>query len=179
MAKVVTQYVCQSCGASYPRWSGRCEACGAWNTITEEAPRESAPKGLTGKGGRKIEFTGLADESVREAERRVTGIAEFDRVTGGGLVRGSALLIGGDPGIGKSTLLLQVVAALGAPAAGTGAGHSADISVPARGRWRRCGSGPSASASPRRPCISPPRPACVTLSPASTAPTRRRWWSSI
>jgi DNA repair protein RadA/Sms len=128
MAKVVTQYVCQACGASYPRWSGRCEACGAWNTITEEAPRESAPKGLTGKGGRKIEFTGLSDETVREAERRVTGIAEFDRVTGGGLVRGSALLIGGDPGIGKSTLLLQVVAALGAPAAGISAGHSAYIS---------------------------------------------------
>ncbi|HET6221301.1 MAG TPA: AAA family ATPase, partial [Dongiaceae bacterium] len=128
MAKVVAQYVCQACGASYPRWSGRCEACGAWNTITEEAPREAAPKGLTGKGGRKIEFTGLADESVPEAERRVTGIAEFDRVTGGGLVRGSALLIGGDPGIGKSTLLLQVVAALGAPTAGIAAGHSAYIS---------------------------------------------------
>jgi DNA repair protein RadA/Sms len=128
MAKAVAQYVCQACGASYPRWSGRCEACGAWNTITEEAPREAAPKGLTGKGGRKIEFTGLADETVREAERRVTGIAEFDRVTGGGLVRGSALLIGGDPGIGKSTLLLQVVAALGAPTAGNAAGHSAYIS---------------------------------------------------
>ena len=108
MAKPAIQYVCQSCGTSYPRWSGRCEACGEWNSITEEAARESAPKGLSGKGGRKLAFVDLTQSSVEEAERRITGIAEFDRVTGGGLVRGSALLIGGDPGIGKSTLLLQV-----------------------------------------------------------------------
>src|SRR5580765_1790276 len=111
MAKAAANYVCQSCGASYPRWSGRCEACGEWNTIVEEAAREAAPKGLTGKGGRKLEFVDLTAATAEEAERRVTGIAEFDRVTGGGLVRGSALLIGGDPGIGKSTLLLQVAAA--------------------------------------------------------------------
>ncbi|HUL08840.1 MAG TPA: DNA repair protein RadA [Candidatus Acidoferrum sp.] len=120
MAKPAANFVCQSCGASYPRWSGRCEACGEWNTIVEEAARESAPKGLTGKGGRKLEFVDLTQATAEEAERRVTGIAEFDRVTGGGLVRGSALLIGGDPGIGKSTLLLQVAAALGAPKAGAG-----------------------------------------------------------
>ena len=126
MAKSAANYVCQSCGASYPRWSGRCEACGEWNTIVEEAAREAAPKGLTGKGGRKLEFVNLTAATADEAERRVTGIAEFDRVTGGGLVRGSALLIGGDPGIGKSTLLLQVAAALGAPRAG--AGHTAYIS---------------------------------------------------
>jgi len=126
MAKSAATYVCQSCGASYSRWSGRCEACGEWNTIVEEAAREAAPKGLTGKAGRKLEFVDLTQATAEEAERRVTGIAEFDRVTGGGLVRGSALLIGGDPGIGKSTLLLQVAAALGAPKAG--AGHTAYIS---------------------------------------------------
>ncbi|MGH6930417.1 MAG: DNA repair protein RadA, partial [Dongiaceae bacterium] len=126
MAKVAANYVCQSCRASYSRWTGRCEACGEWNTITEEAARESAPKGLTGKGGRKLEFVDLTEPATDEAERRITGIAEFDRVTGGGLVRGSALLIGGDPGIGKSTLLLQVAAAAGAPTAG--AGHTAYIS---------------------------------------------------
>ena len=128
MAKTAATYVCQSCGASYPRWSGRCEACGEWNTITEEAPRDSAPKGLTGKGGRKLEFVDLTQPTTEEAERRVTGIAEFDRVTGGGLVRGSALLIGGDPGIGKSTLLLQVAAAVGSTRAGLAAGHTAYIS---------------------------------------------------
>ncbi|MGH6959243.1 MAG: DNA repair protein RadA, partial [Dongiaceae bacterium] len=115
MAKPAPSYVCQACGASYPRWSGRCESCGEWNTITEEAPREAAPKGLSGKSGRRLDFVGLDDNTVEEAGRRLSGIAEFDRVTGGGLVRGSALLIGGDPGIGKSTLLLQVVAALGRP----------------------------------------------------------------
>ncbi len=128
MAKSAPLYVCQACGASYPRWSGRCEACGEWNSITEEAAREAAPKGLSGKGGRKLDFVGLDDKTVEEAERRLTGIAEFDRVTGGGLVRGSALLIGGDPGIGKSTLLLQVVAALGRQANGRAAAASAYIS---------------------------------------------------
>ncbi len=117
MAKPQPRYVCQACGASHPKWSGRCDACNAWNTITEEAPRETAPKGLGGgRRGHKLDFVGLAGAEA-EAPRRATGIAEFDRVTGGGLVRGSALLIGGDPGIGKSTLLLQVAAALGAPRA--------------------------------------------------------------
>ncbi|HZF33726.1 MAG TPA: DNA repair protein RadA, partial [Candidatus Angelobacter sp.] len=59
MAKPAANYVCQSCGASYPRWSGRCEACGEWNTIVEEAAREAAPKGLTGKSGRKLQFVDL------------------------------------------------------------------------------------------------------------------------
>ena len=112
MAKPSTSFVCQECGASYPRWAGKCEACGAWNAIIEEAPRDSAPKGLgSGKGGRRIEFVGLEGTSA-PPPRRVTGIAELDRVCGGGLVPGSALLVGGDPGIGKSTLLLQAVAAL-------------------------------------------------------------------
>ncbi|HKF63078.1 MAG TPA: DNA repair protein RadA, partial [Dongiaceae bacterium] len=112
MAKAAARYVCQSCGASFPRWSGRCDSCGEWNTIVEEAAAETAPKGLSAGRGRKIDLQPLAGESA-PALRRGSGIAEFDRVVGGGLVKGSALLIGGDPGIGKSTLVLQVAAALG------------------------------------------------------------------
>ena len=111
MARKSTTYVCAECGASHPKWSGRCDACGAWNTLGEEASAEAAPKGL-GKGkGRRIEFVGLIGTEP-QPERRLTGIQEFDRVTGGGLVAGSATLVGGDPGIGKSTLLMQVAAAL-------------------------------------------------------------------
>src|SRR3954469_22252193 len=112
MAKSAARYVCQNCGASTARWGGRCDSCGAWNSIVEEAPREALPKGLSGKKGKGIELVDLGGP-VPETMRRSTGMAEFDRVTGGGLVRGSAILIGGDPGIGKSTLLLQVVVALG------------------------------------------------------------------
>jgi len=112
VAKTTTRYVCQDCGASYPRWAGKCDACGAWNSITEEEPREAMPKGLgNGKGGRKIDFVPLEGVSA-PPPRRQTGIAELDRVCGGGLVPGSCLLVGGDPGIGKSTLLLQAMAAL-------------------------------------------------------------------
>jgi DNA repair protein RadA/Sms len=111
MPRALNQFVCQSCGAAYPKWAGRCEACGGWNSLVEEAVAARAPKGLgTGKA-RKLAFAGL--EGGGDAPpRRLTGIAEFDRVCGGGLVPGTALLIGGDPGIGKSTLLLQIVAAL-------------------------------------------------------------------
>jgi DNA repair protein RadA/Sms len=112
MAKSAAHYVCQNCGASSSKWSGRCDNCGAWNTIVEEVPLESMPKGLSGKKGKGIELIDLGGP-VPDTIRRATNMAEFDRVTGGGLVRGSAILIGGDPGIGKSTLLLQVVAMLG------------------------------------------------------------------
>ena len=111
MAKAKSTYVCQECGATHPKWMGRCDACGAWNSLTEEAVAESAPKGLGGKRGKKIEFVGL-DGHQKDPPRRVAGIAEFDRVLGGGLVPGSAVLVGGDPGIGKSTLLMQVTARL-------------------------------------------------------------------
>lgn len=111
MAKSSTQYVCQSCGAVTNKWAGKCDSCNEWNTLVEEVV-ESTPKGLgTGKG-KKVAFESLEGKS-EEAPRILTGIAELDRVLGGGLVAGSAILIGGDPGIGKSTLLLQVVAALG------------------------------------------------------------------
>ncbi|MBL4721530.1 MAG: DNA repair protein RadA, partial [Alphaproteobacteria bacterium] len=115
MARAKTQFVCQSCGATHARWAGRCDACGGWNTVAEDAAAESAPiggkAGRTTSRGRSLEFVSLDGESP-PAPRRKTGIQEFDRVTGGGLVRGSATLIGGDPGIGKSTLLLQAVAGL-------------------------------------------------------------------
>ena len=111
MAKRENRYVCQECGAVHAKWMGKCEACGAWNTIVEEAVPETAPKGVSGKGGKRLTFLGLEGSSDK-APRRLTGITEFDRVCGGGLVAGSAILVGGDPGIGKSTLLLQVTAAL-------------------------------------------------------------------
>ena len=111
MARNATQYVCQECGATSNKWAGRCDACNAWNTMAEEASSASVPKGLGSKRGRKIEFVGLKGTG-KQPPRRVIGINELDRVTGGGLVPGSALLVGGDPGIGKSTLLLQATAAL-------------------------------------------------------------------
>ena len=115
MARATTQHVCQACGAVHPRWAGRCDACGEWNSIAEEATPDSAPVGgkarATKRAGRNIDFVGL-DGKKQPLPRHKTGIGEFDRVAGGGLVPGSALLIGGDPGIGKSTLLLQAVAGL-------------------------------------------------------------------
>jgi DNA repair protein RadA/Sms len=120
MARAAPRYVCQSCGAAHPRWSGRCEACGAWNTIVEEAPREAVPRGLGAAKGKapagRLEFLPLKG-TADATPRLVTGMAEFDRVCGGGLVPGSALLLGGDPGIGKSTLLLQVAARVAGKAA--------------------------------------------------------------
>ncbi len=112
MARDKTTYICQSCGSSYPKWAGRCEACGGWNSLVEElAPAKNTQFSRKIKSARKIEFSGLSGEE-QEYARLPSGIAEFDRVCGGGLVPGSAILIGGDPGIGKSTLLLQVVAKL-------------------------------------------------------------------
>jgi DNA repair protein RadA/Sms len=113
VAKPSTRFVCQECGAVTMRWVGKCEACGGWNTITEEAQRDEIPKGLSAHKGRHIEFVGLEGVAA-PVSRFTTGIAELDRVCGGGLVPGSALLVGGDPGIGKSTLLLQASAALSA-----------------------------------------------------------------
>jgi len=111
MAKATTQYVCQSCGTAHSKWAGRCEACGAWNSLVEEAGAGGVPKGLDAKRGRAIAFSRLDGEEA-DPPRLITHIDEFDRVCGGGLVPGSALLVGGDPGIGKSTLLLQVAAAV-------------------------------------------------------------------
>ncbi len=107
MAARAQSFVCQSCGGASSRWAGRCEACGAWNTITEEGAAASA---RPARKGRHFAIEPLKGETD-EAPRAPSGIAEFDRVAGGGLVRGSVLLLGGDPGIGKSTLLIEVAAA--------------------------------------------------------------------
>ncbi len=112
MARAAQHYVCQDCGAVSRRWSGRCGACGEWNTIIEESTPEVVPKGLGAGKGRKIALQPLDVPEGDEPSRMVTGLGELDRVVGGGLVPGTAVLIGGDPGIGKSTLLLQAVAAL-------------------------------------------------------------------
>ena len=105
-------FVCQECGGTHRKWSGRCDHCGAWNTIAEEREEAAAGPGKRATG-RRIDMQPLAmNANTKPLQRMVTGIAEFDRVSGGGLVPGSASLIGGDPGIGKSTLLLQLVCQL-------------------------------------------------------------------
>lgn len=113
MGKSKKSYSCNNCGAVTNKWSGKCESCGEWNCISEEIIEASVPKGMSaGAKGRKIEFSSLDDPNRTEYPRAVSGISEFDRTCGGGLVPGSATLIGGEPGIGKSTLLLQAVCAL-------------------------------------------------------------------
>ncbi|WP_406870552.1 DNA repair protein RadA [Thioclava sp. 'Guangxiensis'] len=111
MAKNILSYTCTACGAVHRKWNGKCDACGEWNTLIEEAPLSAGPKGKTlgTSKGRVIGLSSLADEEA-PPPRTCSGMAEFDRVLGGGLVPGSAILVGGDPGIGKSTLLLQAVA---------------------------------------------------------------------
>lgn len=105
-------FVCQNCGSAYSRWQGKCDACGEWNTLVEEGVGGAASAPLPGRAprkGRVITLEPLTGDT-REAPRLPSGIAELDRVTGGGFVRGSVLLVGGDPGIGKSTLLIQAAA---------------------------------------------------------------------
>lgn len=113
MARSRIQFICQNCGTIYSRWAGKCSSCGEWNSLIEENTNGgigSGPKQKISKGS-IIALTSLA-ENIEDAPRIHSGIAELDRVTGGGFVRGSALLVGGDPGIGKSTLLTQTAAAL-------------------------------------------------------------------
>lgn len=110
MAKNTSQFVCQECGSIYKKWAGKCDACGAWDSILEESISSSFTKLATTKQKATAkEFVSLAGEA-EELPRVSTYVSELDRVLGGGLVPGSAILIGGDPGIGKSTLLLQVAA---------------------------------------------------------------------
>jgi DNA repair protein RadA/Sms len=114
MARAKTRFVCQACGSVSPRWQGQCPDCAEWNTLVQESASVSsiftAKHDLSG-GGRAVTLSSL-DEEVELPERLASGIAEFDRAIGGGIVPGSAMLVGGDPGIGKSTLLLQVAAKL-------------------------------------------------------------------
>ncbi|MGU9961813.1 MAG: DNA repair protein RadA [Candidatus Puniceispirillales bacterium WSBS_2018_MAG_OTU23] len=112
MAKSKSEYVCQQCGGRHSKWSGQCDHCGGWNCLHEEIT-ETAPGAIGRAKGRKIELESLNSE-IKPLPRISTGIPEFDRVLGGGLVPGSATLIGGDPGIGKSTLLLQTVCTMAA-----------------------------------------------------------------
>ncbi|WP_413720997.1 DNA repair protein RadA [Silicimonas sp. MF1-12-2] len=111
MAKTAS-FSCSNCGAIHSKWSGRCDDCGAWNTIAEDAPLSAGPsaKGLGAARGTTIPLSDLAS-TEKPPERTKSGIAELDRVLGGGIVPASAILVGGDPGIGKSTLLLQGAAA--------------------------------------------------------------------
>ena len=113
MSKLKTKFVCQSCGAESPKWLGQCPGCESWNTLqeTRQEAAEAASHRYAAVAG-TAQLQRLADVEARELPRLPTGIAEFDRVLGGGLVRGGVVLIGGDPGIGKSTLLLQALAAM-------------------------------------------------------------------
>ncbi|ABM61433.1 DNA repair protein RadA [Halorhodospira halophila] len=109
MARARRRFVCSACGAEQPQWAGQCPECGAWNTLEEIAQPAAAASTTTGRGA---EVTTLAEVSTAPEPRLATGVAELDRVLGGGLVPGSVVLIGGEPGIGKSTLLLQTLATL-------------------------------------------------------------------
>src|SRR5215475_7049893 len=113
MARRDASFICQNCGAVYGRWQGKCDACGEWNTIAEETSATARPQmpGRAPRKGRLFALEPLAG-AAHDAPRLACGVAEFNRVTGGGFVRGSVLLLGGDPGIGKSTLLIQVAATL-------------------------------------------------------------------
>ena len=119
--KVRSVYVCQACGAQAARWFGRCGGCGAWNTCVEEQPRVPDARALAaGPAGAAALLQPISAVPAIAQERLGTGAAELDRALGGGIMPGSAVLVGGDPGIGKSTLLLQMagqVAAGGLPVA--------------------------------------------------------------
>ena len=111
MAKPKSIYTCTECGGSAPKWQGQCPSCAAWNTLIETAA-EAASTHRYKSVAAASRLQKLAEVSAREAPRMTTGVTEFDRVLGGGLVAGQVVLIGGDPGIGKSTLLLQALAAM-------------------------------------------------------------------
>ena len=182
MARPLPRFACQQCAAVYPKWTGRCDSCGAWNSLVEELPREELP-GATSKhrldrrGSRQLGFVGLTGSSLLPP-RRQTGIAELDRVCGGGFVPGSAILVGGDPGIGKSTLLLQAAAAI-TPPIGAGSGEPKGRPATAayitgeeaidqvRLRAERLG------VAGRALCCSPRQAMCGTSSHRSIARTRR------
>jgi DNA repair protein RadA/Sms len=113
MSRATVSYVCGECGGHTLKWQGQCPSCGAWNTLAAGVQPVTKRSGYAGE----VKGLRLADVEHAEISRASTGISEFDRVLGGGLVTGSVVLIGGDPGIGKSTLLLQ---AAGGKSAGTG-----------------------------------------------------------
>jgi DNA repair protein RadA/Sms len=121
-ARAHSRYVCQSCGESFLRWEGQCRACGAWNSLVETVIREhraARPAGGAGAAVGRAEPAALGAIVEPEIPRQPVGIGELDRVLGGGIVPGSVVLLGGEPGIGKSTLLLQVAAGIGSRSGGT------------------------------------------------------------
>ena len=158
MAKARTHFTCQSCGFQSAKWLGKCPDCGGWNTLVEEA----APSRTAGRRGApraaRPEPVKLVDVEGEAEERRRTGIAELDRVLGGGVVPGSLVLLGGDPGIGKSTLLLSAVERLAAD--GPGALRLGRGVAPADQDARRAARGARASG-----CTSSPRPTRRRSSP--------------
>jgi DNA repair protein RadA/Sms len=137
MAKPDAVFVCQSCGAIHPKWMGKCEACGSWNTLAEEAVR-TAPGAMAVPMGKKPKGAVFVDLLAQQPpeQRLSTGISEFDRVCGGGLVAASGLLIGGDPGVGKSTLLLQAAAGVAKRGANVAyvSGEEAEAQIQERAR---------------------------------------------
>jgi DNA repair protein RadA/Sms len=112
MAKVSTKFVCQTCATSFSRWMGKCEQCGAWNSLIEEAASVSSGGFGKSKPSAALKPTALSGVAVERLPRVPSGIPEVDQVLGGGIVPGSVILLSGDPGIGKSTLVLQIAAAL-------------------------------------------------------------------
>ena len=128
MKKPETIFACQNCGHQSRKWLGKCPECGEWNSLVEERER-TAKKGMTRSGFKLRDVTAIAYSEIEsQDETRISsGVTEFDRVLGGGLVPGTLVLIGGDPGIGKSTLMLQVADRLSSSSAGT-----AVLSYPAR-----------------------------------------------
>ena len=109
MPKAKSKFVCQNCGASYPKWAGRCENCGAWNTLLEVAPTEVGGKSAVRSSGQPIRAERIADVKIDTVSRRIdTGIPDLNNVLGGGLMTGGVTLIAGQPGIGKSTILMQI-----------------------------------------------------------------------
>src|SRR5690606_34141511 len=114
MAKAKTAYVCEACGAQSAKWQGQCADCGAWNTLVEARPDAVRQRAQRAQYAGRVELARLDELAPSRVERRSSGFGEFDRVLGGGLVPGSVVLLGGDPGIGKSTLLLKALASLAA-----------------------------------------------------------------
>ena len=116
MARPTSRFVCQGCGEAFLRWEGQCRACGAWNSLVETVVRDAPRTGRSPHASTDAAApVALTDIGESEVPRLATGIGELDRVLGGGLVPGSLVLVGGEPGIGKSTLLLQAAAGLGRP----------------------------------------------------------------
>ncbi|CUH68415.1 Lon protease 2 [Thalassovita gelatinovora] len=142
MAKATKSFSCTACGASFNKWSGRCDGCGAWNTIVEDTPLSTGPasKSLGNKRGSGILLTDLSTEEA-PPPRTHSGMDELDRVLGGGLVPASAILVGGDPGIGKSTLLLQAAARFSQAGLKTLYVSGEEASAQVRMRARRLGLG--------------------------------------